>query len=147
MLIEKRAVSEVISSLILLLIISVLGTSLYSYSLNVTNSQQNTLNQNIKNEAERVQELFKITSVWWSRYDDTLNVTVLNYGRLDVEVSEVYVNNLRVTSYLDGNPLEILTLKIGHVSFDSPVPIANSSTYELTVVSSRGVSYVHVWST
>ena len=83
MLFEKRAVSEVISSLILLLIISVLGTSLYSYSLNVTNSQQNTLNQNIKNEAERAQELFKVTSVWWSRYDDFLNVTVLNYGRLE----------------------------------------------------------------
>jgi len=141
----SRAVSEVIASLILLLIVSVLGTFLYSYTLTATELQQNTLEGEVQREGERAQERFKVISVWWSGSGDLLNLTVLNYGRLDIEIVDVYVNGEGVTDYHSGRNEEIFTLKWRRISFISPEPISDGSIYEIVIVSERGVSHVHSW--
>ena len=134
-----------IASLILLLIVSVLGTSLYSYTLTATGFRQNALQGKVQREAERAQERFRVIAVWWSGSGDLLKLTVLNYGKLDLKIVDIYVNGERATVYQSGRGEEIYTSKWKRISFNSPVPISADTSYEIVVVSGRGVSIVHSW--
>jgi len=142
---RSRAVSEVVASIILLLIVSVLGTFLYSYTLNATRFQQDILQGEVRMEAERAQERFKVIAVWWSGGGGILNLTVLNYGRLDIKIVDIYVNGERVTDYHSSHGEVIYTSSWRRISFTSPVPISAGVLYEIVVVSNRGVSNVHSW--
>ena len=145
MLNGERAVSEVIASLILLLIVSVLGASLYSYTLTVTGYQQNTLQGEVHREAERAQERFRVIAVGWSGSGDLLNLTILNYGKLDIQIDDVYVNSERATDFHAGRGEKTYTSRLRRLSFTSPVSISDGNKYEIVVVSHRGVSHVHSW--
>ena len=142
---RSRAVSEVIASLVLLLIVSVVGTTLYSYTLTVTGLKQNELQGEIQTEAARANERFRIVSVWWSGGGDQLSMTILNYGRLDIKILDVYVDGERVTSYQEGRGEEIFTSRLGRVNFTSPVSLSTDVQYEIVVISERGVSHVYSW--
>ena len=76
---------------------------------------------------------------------DMLNITFMNYGRLDVKIVDIYVEGVRVTSYISGREDEILTQDLGTVSFTSPVPFVDDANYDLVIVSERGVTYAYSW--
>ena len=139
-----RGVSEVVASLILLLIVTTLGTFLYSYTLTTTGLQQRYLESQTRLETERAEERFRVVSVLWLG-DDKLNVTILNYGLIDVTIADVYVNGVRVSTYYGGRGEEIYTSEMGWVCFESPIPVEEGSSYEITIVSERGVTYAYLW--
>lgn len=136
---RSRAVSEVIASLIMLLIVSVLGTYLYSYSLTETGVQQNNLEGDIQTEAGRAQERFKVIACIYE--GNLLNLTVLNYGRLDIKIVDVYLDSNRV-ALSPGE--EIYTSDLGLISFTYP-GLVPDVLYEIVIVSERGVSHVYSW--
>lgn len=139
MLRRSRAVSEVIASLIIILIVSVLGTSLYTYTLTEMRLQQNALQGDVQRESERAQERFRVIACAFD--GNLLNLTVLNYGRLDIEIVDVYVNGDRVAL---SHGEEICTSEIGLISFTYPALIPDILN-EIVVVSERGVSHVFSW--
>jgi len=139
-----RGVSEVVASLILLLIVTTLGTFLYSYTLTSTGLQQSYLQSQVELESERAEERFRVVSVLWLG-DDKLNVTILNYGLIDVTIADVYVNGVRVSTYHGGRGEEIYTSELGWICFESPIPIEEGFSYEIIIVSERGVTYAHLW--
>ena len=139
-----RGVSEVVASLILLLIVTVLGTFLYSYTLTTTGLQQRYLESQTRLETERAEERFRVVSVTWMG-GSKLNVTILNYGLIDIAIVDVYVNGVRVSTYYGGRGKEIYTSELGWVCFESPISIEEGSTYEITIVSERGVTYAYLW--
>ena len=139
-----RGVSEVVASLILLLIVTVLGTFLYSYTLTTTGLQQRYLESQTRLETERAEERFRVVSVTWMG-GSKLNVTILNYGLIDIAIVDVYVNGVRVSTYYGGRGEEIYTSELGWVCFESPISIEEGSTYEITIVSERGVTYAYLW--
>ena len=145
MLCDTRAVSEVVASLILLLIVVVLGTFLYGYAVTLTGEQDEAFKGEIATEAEKAQERFRVLAVWWDGSSDDLNLTILNYGRLDIEIVDAYVNGRMVESYYAGRRLPILTSQLGRVRFRAPVPVTEGSLYDIVLVSGRGVSYVYRW--
>ena len=139
-----RGVSEVVASLILLLIVTTLGTFLYSYTLTTTGLQQRYLESQTRLETERAEERFRVVSVTWMG-GSKLNVTILNYGLIDIAIVDVYVNGVRVSTYYGGRGEEIYTSELGWVCFESPISIEEGSTYEITIVSERGVTYAYLW--
>ena len=145
MLKRRRAVSEVVASLVILLVVSILGTSLYSFSLNVMRSQQENFFLQSRAEAFRAQERLKVVYVGWSGSDNTLNLTVLNHGNIEISLAEVYVNGEKVNSYNDGLGVKIVTSRLAGLSFTSPVNVAPDNLYQFVIVSERGVSHVHSW--
>jgi archaellum component FlaF (FlaF/FlaG flagellin family) len=145
MLKKRRAVSEVVASLVILLVVSILGTSLYSFSLNVMRSEQENFFLQSRAEAFRAQERLKVVYVGWSGSDDTLNLTVLNHGMIEISLAEVYVNGEKVTSYNDGLGAKIVTSRLAGLSFTAPMSIAPDNLYQFVIVSKRGVSHVHSW--
>ena len=127
----------------ILLIISALGTFLYNYTLTTLGYQQDVLQKDIQISANRAQERIRVVAIWWSDSCDVLNLSILNYGRYDIKIVDVYVNNERVTSFLSGCGETISTLKLGWIGFVSPVSITPDTLYDVVIVSERGVSHVY----
>ncbi len=142
---RRKAVSEVVASLVILLIISVLGTSLYSFSTTVMRSQQESLQNDIEIETARAKERLKVVYVVWDGSSDDLNVSVLNCGRLEMRIVDMYVNGVKVSTYLGGLGDVIPTSGLTTVSFTSPVGVVPDSLYQFVIISERGVTHVHSW--
>ncbi len=134
-----------ISSLIILLVVSVSGTFLYSNALTAMGNQENLLRRDLRIGMGKAQERIRIVSALGSVSLDTLNITFLNYGKFDVKIIDIYVEGVRVTSYISGRGNEVLTLDLGTVSFASPVPFVGDANYDLVIVSERGVTYAYSW--
>ena len=140
---DKRGVSEIIASLMMVLIVSVAGVALYSYSLGAFSSSGSSFQLQIDQREERARERFSIIAVW--RDGDQLNLTVLNYGKIDLAVDAVYINRTAVTTFISGNGTTVTRSNIIPVKFTSPVSILDGQTYEITAVSERGTRDVVYW--
>ena len=146
MSLKRRGISEIISTIIIILIVSIAGTYLFAYSTTFIQTENDQYLSNNKLELGQTQERFTVSSVWWSGVDDFLNITVYNFGQNDIEVSDVYVNGIRVSSYSYGRDTLILTEELLQVGFTSPVAVIGGLEYKITLVSSRGVTEVIYWS-
>jgi archaellum component FlaF (FlaF/FlaG flagellin family) len=144
---DKRGVSEVVASLIIVLIVSVAGAELYAYSLNAFSSSGSSFLLQTSEREKRAQERLLITTVWWKVTNSYLNVTVLNYGKIELAIDAVYINGRQVSpsAYTDGKGETVATESLVSVKFTSPVSIVNGQTYEIIVVSERGSNDVEYW--
>ena len=143
MLNRPRGISEIISSLMILLIISALGTILYNYSLDAMNYQKNVLESDIRIALDKAQVRIKVISIQSNYSTNILNLTILNYGVFSVTLDDVYVNNSNVQTYLDGQGTTILPKDLGQISFVSPIPIIQDALYDIVIVSLRGVTHAY----
>ena len=142
---NKRGVSEIIASLILILIVTSAGVVAYSYSIGAFSSFTSLFQLDTKQKEKQAQERFAVVAVWNS--SNQLNLTVLNYGQIDLTIDTVYVNWTSVASYLGGRSTTIGKGVLIQISFTSPVAIQSGSTYEIIVVSTRGSKNAVNWKT
>lgn len=142
---KRRGVSEIISTVIIILIVSVAGSLLFTYSSGQFQEQQSRAISDNKLSTDQAQERFRITAVWWNGNEDLLNITVYNYGTLDIEISDIYIDGVRVQTYFFGRNELCLTEKYLRVAFTSPVTIVTGETYGINIVSSNGVKKVGNW--
>ena len=141
---DNRGVSEIVASLVILLIVSVAGAALYSYSLSAFSSSNDSFQLQIDQREEQDQERFSIIAVWWDKANQ-LNVTILNYGEIDLAIDVVYVDGTQVTTYTSGDGETMAKGSIVSVKFTSPVPILDGQTFEIIVVSERGSRNAISW--
>jgi hypothetical protein len=120
-----------------------LGTFLYNYTLTTIGYQQNVLQGEIKLASAKAQERLTVLAIWWGDSGNKLNLTVLNFGKCDIKIVDVYVNGERVTSYLSGRGEKITTHKIKRVGFISPMLISPETLYDIVIVTERGVPHVY----
>ncbi len=145
MIVKRRGVSEISSTVIIILIVSVAGSLLFTYSSGQFQQQQSRAISENKLSTDQAQERFRITAVWWNGNDDVLNITVYNHGALDLEVSDIYIDGVRVQTYYFGRNELIQTEKYLRVAFTSPVTIVTGNTYIINIVSSNGVKKIGNW--
>ena len=144
---NKRGVSEIVASLFIVLIVSAIGAGLYTYSLNVFSSSGSSFLSKTGKREECAQERLLITAVWWNVTTGYLNVTVLNYGEIELAIDGVYIDGTQVsaTAYTDGKGETVTKGSIVSVKFFSPVSIVDGQIYEIIAVSERGSRDVVYW--
>ena len=142
---KRRGVSEIIATIILIMIVSIAGTLLFAYSSNYIQDLNDQYQRNNQITIGTAQERFTVTTVWWSGLDDFLNITVYNYGQNDIQITDVYVDGVQVSTYSFGRDTLILTEKLLQIGFTSPVAIVDGVEYRITIVSKRGVSEIVYW--
>ena len=142
---NKRGVSEIIASLILILIVTSAGVAAYSYSIGAFSSSTSIFQLDTNQKEKQTQERLAVVAVWNS--SNQLNLTVLNYGQIDLTIDTVYINSTSVASYLGGRSTTIGKGVLIQISFTSPVAIQSGSTYEIVVVSTRGSKNAINWKT
>ena len=132
---HHKGISEMFASMIVLLIVSVLGVLLYNVSLTNMNSMQGNFVNNINDQKQTAQERFTIVTVAKANIND-LNITCINYGSVDVKITDVYVNN---QLYHLSNPINIGTLSLASI-IDPEVITGVNQSYDIKIVSKEGVS-------
>ena len=142
---DKRGVSEIVASLIIMLIVTVAGSGLYAYSLNAFSSSGSSFLLQTSGREERARERLLIIAVWWdnSTGQDKMNVTVLNYGKIELAIDAVYIDGTPV-SIDEGKGTVIVTGEKVHVKF-TLTGLVPSETYEILAVSERGSKNVVYW--
>jgi flagellin-like protein len=134
---NRRGVSEIIASVVLILIVSSAGIVAYSYSIGAFSTSASFFQSDTNLKEQQAQERFAIIAVL-SYPQNQLNLTVLNYGQIDLTIDTVYVNWTTVTSYSAGRRITIAKGGLIQVSFTCPFSIQSGSTYEIVAVSTRG---------
>jgi len=140
---NNRGISEIIASLLLLLIVSVAGAALYSFSLSAFSSSSSTFQQQTIQREEQARERFQITAVWWNTVNQ-LNLTILNYGKIDIAVDAVYINGTPA-SISSGRGATVGTGELVSVKLAFSVLIQDGQTYEIVAVSERGSKNAAYW--
>jgi hypothetical protein len=134
---NNRGVSEIISGLILILIVASAGVVVYAYSVGAFSSSSGFFQQQTQQNEEQARERFQIIRVWCGT-SNQFNLTVLNYGKIDVTIDAVYINNVAVTTFLSGRGSIIGVGELVGVKCTSPVVIQLGSVYEIAVITERG---------
>ncbi len=145
MLMKRRGVSEIISTIILILIVSVSGSLLFAYSADFIQGQQDSIITENERTIDQAEERFRIAAVFWSGSGDVLDIAVYNYGLDDMEITDIYVDGIRVQTYTSGRNEIIYTEKIKRIVFTSPVTITLGEGYTINIVSSNGVTQIDNW--
>jgi len=143
--VKRRGVSEIIATIILIMIVSIAGTFLFAYSSNYIQDLNDQHQENNELTIGNAQERFTVSTFWWSGADDFLNITVYNYGQNDIQITDVYIDGVQVSTYSFGRDTLILTEKLLQLGFTSPVTIVDGVEYKITIVSKRGVSETVYW--
>ena len=145
---SRKAVSEILASIILLLIAIPLGAVLYSTSLRTTSEQTLLLESDISRDIDSSQERFRAVGTFFD--GSKIVIHVLNFGKNDLTISDIYVNNTRLANFV-GQGVSIPSNEVfddqltpdGPISFNYPTVIGR--VYEITLVSGRGVVSQYVW--
>ena len=142
---SKKGVSEVVASLIVLLIISVLGTSIYSVSVTMMQKQRDTSKWTTNIESEKYMEKIRTLYVSWNSTSDELEIFFLNHGNVVINIADIYLNGLRVLNYIENRNVPIQISDINTIKIESPITITIGEFYEVTIITGRGVSHVYNW--
>jgi hypothetical protein len=128
----------------MILIVSSAGVVAYSYSIGAFSSSTSLFQLDTNLKEKQAQERFAIIAIW-SNSPNQLNLTVLNYGQIDLTIDTVYINSTSVTNYQSGRRTTIGKGALIQVSFTSPISIQSGSTYDMVVVSTRGSNNAINW--
>jgi flagellin-like protein len=122
---SRRGVSEIIASLIVLLIVSVMGVMLYNLSVNTMGSQQDALTFNTNLAKKATQQRFEVIDITRSTKNglSNLNITFYNYGQVDVKITDIYLSN---STGIVHYRLPIQTGETGYLFTPSPELVANN---------------------
>ena len=140
---KRRGISEILAAVIILVITTVLGVTLLNFSLAQTGSQSNALVSATSDQEALTKERINVISVAVTS-DKKLNVTFINYGKDDVIISDVYVNNIRYHPTIV-NPVTNTIESVTHtlVIDYALINLSNyqsNTEYYIVLVSSRGGS-------
>jgi len=141
---DRRGVSEIIASLILVLIVTAAGTVAYSMSLSSFSQSSSLFRLQTGQREEQARERFSIISVRNTTMVNQLNLTIFNYGEIEVTIDSAYVEGTKVID-LTGKGVIVGKEQLTTVQFISPVSIRSGVTYEILVVSSRGGKNAVFW--
>jgi flagellin-like protein len=137
---NNKGVSEIIGSLILVLIVSAAGVLAYSISLTAFSSSTSNFQLQMDQREAKARERLAVLAVWWNMSSEhaLLNLPVLNYGTTDLAVDTVYVNGTPAATYLNGRGVMIGPWNVTCVKFVSSMTIVTGTAYDMIVVSERG---------
>ena len=142
---SKKGVSEVVASLVVLLIISILGTSIYNMSVTTMQKQRDAIKWTSNIESEKHMEKIRTLYVNWNSTGDELEIYFLNYGNIVINIADIYLNGFRVLNYIEGRNVPVQTSDIDTIKIELPITITTGELYEVIIVTGRGVSHVYNW--
>jgi flagellar basal body-associated protein FliL len=143
----RRGLSEIIASLTVLIIVSVLGVMLYSISTGAMSEQQNNLLSKLSFEEEKARERFEIVGVEYTD-DRSITLWVLNYSNdntLKVTISSIYVNSQQASFEMTNRIIEKNIVSPVTVILPSEILLTKGHSYNILVVSERGVGNACTW--
>jgi hypothetical protein len=94
---HRRGVSEILATMIVLMIVSSLGVMLYNISTSTLSSQQDNLLSQVETQKETTLEKFQIISITVNEGTHTIIIYYLDYGSVSPVFSSVYLSGIGKT--------------------------------------------------
>jgi hypothetical protein len=141
----RRGLSEIIASLTVLIIVSVLGVMLYSISTGAMSEQQNNLLSQLSFEEGKARERFEIVGVEYFN-SSSIKLWLLNYSNdetLKVTISSIYVNSQQASFPMTNRIIEKNI--VSPITVTLPSDLVQDNSYNILVVSERGVGNAYTW--
>ena len=126
-----------IGNLITGIMISIVGAITYHYIKEIYRTEKTEL------EIDQNKEQFKIIDIWDK--EELLNLTIYNHGIIDVTISDVYFDGIRVNLFLFGRGEEITSDSLHKIGFIVPINLVEGKIYEVRIISSRGEKSIDYW--
>jgi flagellin-like protein len=131
---KRRGLSPIFSNILLILII-VLGMSFaFAYLTGYISDFQ-------QGQGSAIMELIVVEDVWF--LDEThINITLYNYGQVEVTVVSVYLDGFQVDFIGDNDGVLTLSLEEHDcIHVYPPQPLAKSTSYKIKLVTKRGSAF------
>lgn len=147
---RRRALSYILSVVIMILITTSLATVVLLWGLNEVSTSRSSFSSSIRARTDRVQEHFTVEDV---RFNSThLRVYLRNTGAIQIVVDQVYVNHQVGTiasssSSSGGTKLSLGVQALGWVDVARPsaVTLTSGQTYTVNVATTRGSTVAEYW--
>jgi len=134
----RRAISEIVASMLLLLIVVAIGTTLYLYLYSKAMGYQQTLAQELLEEEILSKQQLSVLLV--VGYSDTRQVrVVVATGPVPVEVNAVYINNTLATQY---SSLKLDSYAVEELQIPSPISLESGDIIYVRIIYGRGFFYI-----
>ncbi len=135
----KRALSTVVTSVILLSAVAIMGTMVVTWANMKLGSQEEALTVTFNKSINRLNEDFIVENVWYDYVLNNVNVTITNVGIIGLNVTEI-----KFTDYSSGD-LVTLSITDGGIlvqeSFNTNVTysgLTSGDVFNVVVTSERG---------
>jgi hypothetical protein len=138
----RRGLSEIVASMVVLIIVSVLGVMLYNLSLSNINNQENNLLSQVQQNEVVAQAKFEVVAVNKSDNNE-VKVYLYNYGQVDVKISDIYLDFGTFITHPTFNLSEDLTVNNGLLVTSQLSYLTTDyqpGVVKYTIVSDKGVS-------
>jgi len=152
---SRRAVSAVISNLILVAAVIAVGFAMLSWSQSQSSNYTNQYGRAISSDINQLQERIVFEYIHYDNAKNNLTVYLMNSGTIgNVNITTVYVNNtpnstiaLRLlSSGASISSLNATQAQEGYFSI-SPYPSLAPGTNSIKIITWRGSSFVSTFST
>ncbi len=132
----KVGVSEIVASMLLLLIILAIGSFLYLYLYQRAFYQQQVVSQEITEEEFKVQQQLTILFAVGSSLDNKVTI-IFATGPVGVKVYSIYVNNTLVEGFSSStyNPTGVYNITV-----TSPITLVSDSHIIVRIVFEGGIA-------
>ncbi len=152
---NKRAVSAVVSNMILIAAVITVGLAALAFSQYTSASYQKQYGQEINSDIQQMKEKIVFEYVLYNPTIQNLTAYILNCGTADnVQIANVYVNGLKIqpTDFTfgrlrEGNELFLNKgdeglININLNSVNVPVTMRNLQSYTVTITTGRNSNFV-----
>lgn len=134
LLIEKGAVSPVLATVLLILVV-VLGMSVaFAYFTDYVKNFQT-------GRGSSVMELVEIEDVWFKNASNVIEIWLYNYGKVEVKISSLYINGHLVNFNATNNPVEILPGRHGNITAYPTSEWTPNTAYRFRLATERGSAF------
>ncbi len=142
---SRVGVSTVVATVLTMLIVTVAGVAILGVGVNYLGQTTTVFDTLTGTQQRKIKERFIVDDAWFYPGNNTVKVSVYNYGKAAIEVVAVLVND----TYNTISPaVTVETNEHVWLSFTpnaSVVPIVDGRTYLVDVVTFRGNRYSTYW--
>ena len=135
---DRRGVSEVLSSLLIILVAVTLGVTLFTFSTGIFGSARDEMRVQTSDQMERAEERFTITHIYNGDTSFT-KISVYNYGNREITIDTIYVDNQPESSF---TPVRIDVYETEWITID----YVGGGYHTIILVSQMGISHGVVFS-
>jgi len=135
---NRRGASPVVSAVIMMLVVMIGMSALFAFFVGYSKEFQ-------AGSGSAVLESMTVEDVWF-RNQSTVEVWVYNFGKVDLSVASVYVNDSPVAFSVEGLPSGTVVVG-GHGKIVLLSSFVEGSSYQFRIVTGRGTSFegVYTW--
>ena len=121
----RRAVSEVVSSIILTVIVVIIGTSLITYSAYMYFSTRNALIEHVNRVENELRQSISSLIAYGSRDENKIVITLVA-GEYGVKISNIYINGTAINYSAQLSSYEVKVIEVS--SSDIGIDLSQTPT-------------------